>query len=183
VGGGSILADVMVQAQIPDIVIIDQSVDSRHRIALNELTCPWDTDAKRAEEQKTSRYAVLKTALSNEGWNCSLYMIEVGARSHILKSVKDRLRSLFLAWVPAGHRSAIGQMMKDVRRISFVCSFSIIQACNDPVWSSPRLRHSTHRWGADGSVNRGSFGTPSPYPPLPPQGVGQFFVPRGRSGL
>jgi hypothetical protein len=28
---------------------------------------PWNTDAKRAEERKTSRYADLKTILSNEG--------------------------------------------------------------------------------------------------------------------
>jgi hypothetical protein len=38
-------------------------------------------------------YADLKTALSNEGWDCSLYLMEVGARAHILKSVKDPLRS------------------------------------------------------------------------------------------
>ena len=138
-GGGSIPADIMTQAQRPDLVILDRSVPGRHRIALVELTCPWDTDAKRAEERKASRYAGLKTALSNEGWDCSLYMIEVGARGHILKSVKDRLRSLFRAWVPAGHRSGIAQMMKDVSRISLVCSFSIFQARNDPVWFSPRL--------------------------------------------
>jgi hypothetical protein len=52
-GGGSIPADVMVQAQRPDLVIIDQSVHGRLRIAFFELTCPWDTDAKRAEDRKT----------------------------------------------------------------------------------------------------------------------------------
>jgi hypothetical protein len=66
-GGGSIPADVMVQAQRPDLVIVDRSVHSRHRIALVELTCPWDTDAKRAEERKTARYADLKEELSNQG--------------------------------------------------------------------------------------------------------------------
>jgi hypothetical protein len=119
--GGSIPADVMVQAQRPDLVIIDRSVHGRHRIALVELTCPWDTDAKRAKECKTARYADLKTALSNEGWDCSLYLIKVGARGHFIKSVKDRLQSLFWAWVPAGHRSDIGLMMKDVSRICLVC--------------------------------------------------------------
>jgi hypothetical protein len=89
---GSIPADVMVLAQRPDIVILDRLVHGRHRIALVELICPWDTDAKRAEECKASRYADLKTAVSNEGWGCSLYMIKVGARGHILKSVKDPLR-------------------------------------------------------------------------------------------
>jgi hypothetical protein len=83
-GGGSIPADVMVQAQRPDHVIVDRSVHGRHRIALVELTCPWDTDAKRAEERKTARYADLKTALSNEGWDCNLYLIEVGAQGHII---------------------------------------------------------------------------------------------------
>jgi hypothetical protein len=66
-GGGSILADIMVQAQRPDLVIIDWSVYGRIRIALVELTCPWDTDAKRAEERKTARYADLKAELNYQG--------------------------------------------------------------------------------------------------------------------
>jgi hypothetical protein len=123
----------MVLAQRPDLAIHDRSVHGRYRIALVELTCPWDTDAKRAKECKASRYADLKTALSSEGWDCSLYMIEVGERDHILKSVKDRLRLLFRPWVPLGHRSGIGQMMKDISRISLVCSFPKFQARNDPV--------------------------------------------------
>jgi hypothetical protein len=134
--GRSIPADLMVQVQRPDLVILDRSL---HRIALIKLTCPWGTDAKRPEECKASRYADIKTALSNEGWDCSLYMIDVGARGHILKSVKDRLQLLFRAWVPTSHRSGIGQMIKDFSRIFLMCSFSIFQMCKDPVWSSPRL--------------------------------------------
>jgi hypothetical protein len=57
----------------------------------------------------------------------------------IIKLVEDRLQALFLAWVPAGHRSGIGQVMKDVNRISLVCSFAIFQAHNDPIWFSPCL--------------------------------------------
>jgi hypothetical protein len=89
--GRSILSDVIVQAQRLDHVILERPVHGRHRIALVELTCPSDTDAKRAEERKTARYIDRKTALSNEGWDCSLYMIKVGVRGYILKSVKDRL--------------------------------------------------------------------------------------------
>jgi hypothetical protein len=85
------------------------------------------------------RYADLKEEFSNQGWDYSLYLIKVGARGHIVKSVKDCFRSLFRAWLPAGHRSGIGQMIKDVSRISVVCSFAIIQARNDPVWFSPHL--------------------------------------------
>jgi hypothetical protein len=138
-GDGSIPADVMVQAQRPDLVIVDRSVYGRFRISLVELTCPWDMDAKRAEECKIARYADLKEDLSNQGWDCSLYLVKVGARSHIVKLVKDCLWSLFRAWLPAGHRSGIGQMIKDDIRISLVCSFAIFQARNDPVWFSPRL--------------------------------------------
>jgi hypothetical protein len=122
----------------PDLVILNGSVHGRHRIALVKLTCPWYTDAKRAEEYKTARYADLKEVLSNQGWDCSLYLIEVGVRGHIVKLVKDRLWSLFRAWVPTGHRG-IGKMMKDVSRISLMCSFAIFQARNDPVCFSPRL--------------------------------------------
>jgi hypothetical protein len=42
-GSRSIPADVMV------LVILDWSVHGWHMIALVELTCPWDTDAKRAK--------------------------------------------------------------------------------------------------------------------------------------
>jgi hypothetical protein len=114
---------VMVQAQRPDLFILDRLVHGRHRIALVELTCPCDTDATRAEECKASRYADLKTAFSYEGWDCSLYMIEVGAQGHIFKLIKNHLWSLFRAWVPASHRSGIGQMMKDVSTISLMCFF------------------------------------------------------------
>ena len=41
------------------------------------------------------------------------------AWAHILMLVKDHLRLLFRAWVPADHRSGIGQMIKDVSRNSF----------------------------------------------------------------
>jgi hypothetical protein len=81
----------------------------------------------------------LKEELSNQEWDFSLYFIEVGARGHIVKSVKDHLRSLFRAWLAAGHRSGIGQMIKDVSRIPLVCLFAIFQARNDPVWFYPHL--------------------------------------------
>jgi hypothetical protein len=77
-GTGWILADILVQAQRPDLVILDWLVHGRHRIALVELTCPWDIDAKRAKECKAARYADLKEELSNQGWDCGLYLIEVG---------------------------------------------------------------------------------------------------------
>jgi hypothetical protein len=101
-GGGLIPAYVMVQVQRPDLVIVDRSVFrmyGRFRIALVKLTCPWDTDAKRAEECKTARYEDLKEKLSNQGWDSSLYLIKVGTRGHIVKLVKDRLRSIFRAWL------------------------------------------------------------------------------------
>jgi hypothetical protein len=113
-------------------------------------------------ERKTARYADLITALSNEGWNCSLYMIEVGAQGHILKSIKDRLWSLFRVWVPAGHRSGIGQM-KDVSRI--LCVHFPYSRRARPCLVFSLSCHPTHRWGSDGCVNRGSFWTPvSTYP-------------------
>jgi hypothetical protein len=108
-------------------------VYGRFRIALVELTCPWDTKAKRAEECKTMRYADLKEELSNQGLDCSLYLIKVGAQGHIVKSVKDCFWLLFKACLPAGHRSSFRQMTKDISRISLVCSFAIFQARNDPV--------------------------------------------------
>jgi hypothetical protein len=79
-GGGSIPVSVMAQTQRPDLVILDRSVHGRHRISLVELTCPWDTDTDKARDHKIFRNAGLKEELSNQGWDCGLYTIEVGAR-------------------------------------------------------------------------------------------------------
>jgi hypothetical protein len=87
-GGGSIPALVMAQTQRPDLVILDRSDHGWHRISLVELTCPWDTVADKARDHKISRYGGLKEELSNQGSDCGLYMIEVGARGHISKVVK-----------------------------------------------------------------------------------------------
>jgi hypothetical protein len=126
---------VMVQTQRPDLVILDRSVHGRHRISLVELTCPWDAD--KARDLKISRYAGLKEELSNQGWECGLYTIEVGAWGDISKVIKNRLRSLFRSWVPPGHRSGIAQMIKYASCIYLVCSFSIFQA--RLLWITPRL--------------------------------------------
>jgi hypothetical protein len=138
-GSGSIPASVMMQTQRPDLVILDRSVHGRHRISLVELTRPWDTDADKVRDHKISRYAGLKEELSNQGWDCCLYTIKVGARGHISKVLKDCLWSLFRSWILPGHRSAVAQMIKYASWISLVCSFSIFQARNNPVWITPRL--------------------------------------------
>jgi hypothetical protein len=138
-GGGLIPASVTAQTQRPGLVILDRSVHGLHRISLVELTCPWDTDTDKARDRKISRYAGLKEKLSNQGWDCSLYTIEVGAQGHISKVVKDRLWSLFRSWVPPRHRSGVAQMIKYASWISLVGSFSVFQARNDPVWITPHL--------------------------------------------
>jgi hypothetical protein len=109
-GGGSILADVMVQAQRPDLVIVDWSVHGKRRIALVELTCPWDIDAKRAEERKTARYADLKEGQSNQGWDCSLYLIEVGA---LLcgATLSSQLRTAFGCYFGLDSLQVIGRVL------------------------------------------------------------------------
>ena len=116
--GGTIQADILTESQRPDLVILDGSVHSWKRISLVELTCPWDTNAREAEECKASKYADLKASLENQGWGCSLYTIEVSVRGHIFKPVKDCIRSLFRAWVPADSRSGVVQLIKHRPRSS-----------------------------------------------------------------
>jgi hypothetical protein len=76
----------------PDLVILDRSDYGWHKISLVELTCPWDTN-----KAKDHKYASLKVAFCDKGWDYGLYTIEVAAWGHISKSAKDYLRSLFRA--------------------------------------------------------------------------------------
>jgi hypothetical protein len=138
-GSVAIPCYTMALTQRPDLVILDRSVHGLHRISLVKLTCPWDTEADKARDCKISRYVCLKEELSNQGWDCGLYTIEVGARGHISKVVKDRLQSLFRSWVAPGHTSGVAQMIKYASWISLVCSFSIFQTRNDTVWITPHL--------------------------------------------
>jgi hypothetical protein len=57
--GGSTPTDILLQSLRSDLVILDWSVHGQHRIDLVELTCPWNTDAKKAEKCKASKYAEL----------------------------------------------------------------------------------------------------------------------------
>jgi hypothetical protein len=84
-GGELIPTNVLAHAQRLNLVMLDRLVDGLHRITLVELTCSWDTDAKKAEQCKASKYSDLNIAFKNEGWDCNLYMIKVGVRGHILK--------------------------------------------------------------------------------------------------
>jgi hypothetical protein len=162
-GGKSIPASVMAQTQRPDLIILDRSVHGRHKISLVKLTCPWDTDADKARDRKISRYAGLKEELSNQGRDCGLYTIEVGAEEHISMVVKDRLWYLFWSCVAPGHRSGVVQMIKYASWISFVCSFSIFQARNDPALITPCLV--SHHIDGCRQINELGELQYSPFPP------------------
>jgi hypothetical protein len=137
-GGRSFPAEIMAQAQRPDLVILDWADHGRHRISLVELTCPWDTDADKARDHKISKYAGIKVALRNEGWDCGLFTIKVGVHGHISKLVKDHLQFLFWSWISPGHRSGVAQMIKYASWISLVCLFTIFRLATT-VWITPRL--------------------------------------------
>jgi hypothetical protein len=54
--------------------MFEKLVPSRNKISLVELSCPWDTDVNKAEEDKFSKYTDCWILLSNQGWNCGLYI-------------------------------------------------------------------------------------------------------------
>jgi hypothetical protein len=98
--GGSIPADITVQAQRPDLVILDRSVHGRHRIALIKLTCLWDTDAR----PRTSKLlSVMKGG--------TVVCISSRLEHEVIFSIQLRTNfgHFFRARVPAGHWSGIGQ--------------------------------------------------------------------------
>ena len=85
------------------------------------------------------RIAEPRASLENQGWGCGLYTIEVGARGLIFQPVKDRIRSLFWAWVPADSRIGFAQLIKHASWISLLCSFSLFHDRDDPHWFMLRL--------------------------------------------
>ena len=82
--GGTVPQDMVLTEQIPDLVIIDESVTPT-KVVLLELTVPWDSSNsfKAALDRKTARYERLCEDLRDKGFNTMNLPFEVGCRGVI----------------------------------------------------------------------------------------------------
>ena len=135
INGGSIPADILTTSQRPDIVIINRSQKS---ISLFELSVSFEKNAEAANLKKIARYQNLAADLRNQGWLTENTPFEIGSRGFINKrnknSISDTMRRFKI-------RVQKSRLLKDLSKISLLCSFTLFQAHCQPEWQSPPLLH------------------------------------------
>ena len=129
--GGTIPPDIITTQLKPDLVILSRSEKS---IFLLELTCSFETNIEAANIRKMTRYSALKSDLEDKGWKCHLIPFEVGSRGYISRSNKLNLMNTFLS---NRLKPNVFKCVRDMSKISLLCSFSIFHAYTQPTWTDP----------------------------------------------
>ena len=135
INGGSIPADIQTTAQRPDIVVINRI---KKHITLFELSVSFEKNSESANLRKISRYRELASDLPQRGWVTDNTPFEIGSRGYIntrnKSTICDTMRK---------HKTKIkkSKLLKDLSKISLLCSYTLFQAHCQPDWQSPPLLH------------------------------------------
>ena len=132
--GGTIPPNILPTSQRPDLVLINYDDKSVH---IFELTVPFEPNISKAHTRKLERYQTLQTEIIDNGFKCYLNCVEIGSRGLVTGENLRRLRATFKFVGTKLSNSHIKEMSK----ISLLCSFTIWNARNEPQWdTAPYLR-------------------------------------------
>ena len=131
--GGTIPPDILVTNFRPDFVILNRN---SRRIALLELTCPWDSNVTNAHRYKEEKYASLVADLARD-FKVFHYSVEISVRGQVSKENRSRLKSLAYEFC---HESKLvtRSLINYGSKAALLGSFSLFSARNEPSWASPR---------------------------------------------
>ena len=133
INGSTIPPDILVTLSRPDLVIINRSSKS---VYLLELTCSFERNIQAAHQRKTTKYTSLKSDIEDAGYTCFLIPFEIGSRGHVTRTNRS---NLILTFVQNKINSNALKCIKQLSKISLLCSFSIFHAYKEPSWRSPPL--------------------------------------------
>ena len=117
----------------PDLVLVNRTTKS---ITLMELTCCLERNVDAAQIRKTNTYTYLKNDLVDKGYTVDLVPFEIGSRGHISK---PNIHNLINVFVKNNIKTNVLRMSKTLSKISFLCTFAIFHAYQQPSWVSPPL--------------------------------------------
>lgn len=81
-----------------------------------------------------SRYKNLQSNIVQECYTCHLNCIEIGSRGLVMDDNMSRLSELFKFM--SGKSRTNKQFSKELSKIALICSYSIWNARNEPIWDS-----------------------------------------------
>ena len=129
--GSTIPPDIVVTLSRPDLVLINRIEKS---VYVLELTCSFERNIEAAHQRKTTKYTSLQTDIEISGYKCFMVPFEIGSRGHVTTNNKE---NIIHAFVYNKINSNALKCMKQLSRISLLCSFCIFHAYKQPTWSSP----------------------------------------------
>ena len=99
ISGGTVPPEILVTAEKPDIVIIDNSAAQitgigKSKVIIIELTCPWEERLEKAREHKTEKYSSLIHDIQATGHEVAFIPLEIGVRGIINRSNKSSIREI-----------------------------------------------------------------------------------------
>ena len=126
---------ICVTDQRPDVVLFS---GNQQTVILIELTCPAEENIANARLRKSVKYTPLKRQIIDNGWECHLWTIEVGARGFVAGSVRRCLRNL-------GFRNTeVRSLIRNVSVCVSRCSFGIYKSLRVAQWKwAPLVRIGT----------------------------------------
>ena len=103
-------------------------------IHLLELTCSFERNIEAANAAKTLRYTRLKLDIEARGFKCFLLSFELGSRGYVSKSNRENIISIF---VMNKIKANALKCIKELSKLSLLCSYSIFHAYTQPSWRDP----------------------------------------------
>ena len=129
--GSTIPPDILVTLSRPDLVIINRGAKT---VFLLELTCSFERNIQAAHQRKSTKYTSLKNDIESAGYQCFLIPFEIGSRGHVTRQNK---LSIINTFVQNKINSNALKCIKQISKISLLCSFCIFHAYKQPSWRSP----------------------------------------------
>ena len=122
VAGGTIPPHILVTSQRPDLVVVWEDMK---KILLVELTVPFETNVQDAHDRKCERYKDLLSDLRETEYSVFYEAIEIGARGHVSKENKTRLKIIIdMCKCDIRPRNFISDISKHALLSSFVIFYS-----------------------------------------------------------
>jgi hypothetical protein len=122
--------EIYVTDERPDVVIWSATTKT---VLLLELTSPSEEAMESANIRKSARYTPLSVLIKLEGWKCSVFPFEVGARGFVGRSTYSMLRQVGFS------PHAASKVCKDCSLTAAFCSYSIWNHRVNRKWTNRTL--------------------------------------------
>ena len=127
--GGTILAEICITAEKPDIVIIDNVTKLIH---LFELTVPDIRNLDIRNTEKSNKYAHFLTDMS--GYTCKVNCFEISTLGYISERNHATLRSLYSYMKPG---IKLSKFKQNISALSVYASFHVFLCRKEQAFTSP----------------------------------------------